>query len=129
MGDAEGAGAGGTGRAVKGSIFHFSFIICHFPLVIPPLSQMPNAKCQMTNEKWKMENGKCVLLPPALPNALTQTQDQPHPAVPSTGQKAILCQEEKHREKKAGITLLRRLSADCCQRFYVFKRADRSRDI
>ena len=39
-----------------------------------------------------------------------------------TGQKAILCQEEKHREKNAGITWLRRLSADGCQRFYVFKR-------
>ena len=37
----------------------------------------------------------------SLPSAM---QDQPHPAVPTLGKQAILYQEEKHREKKAGIT-------------------------
>ena len=49
----------GAGRGEP--IFHFSFLICHLSFSIgPPLSEV-------TNEKWKMENGKWVFLP--LPSA------------------------------------------------------------
>jgi hypothetical protein len=52
-------------QTAQSSIFHFSFIIFHFPLKTGPVKT--RAMQAMKNKKSEMENGKCVLpLPPAV---------------------------------------------------------------
>jgi hypothetical protein len=44
-------------RSAVRRIFHFPFSIFHLSFVFPALADSPKL-CQMTNLKWKMENGK-----------------------------------------------------------------------
>ncbi len=55
----DGSNRVGTDGTVRFSIFHLAFVICYFLRISAILTDdLMNGRRQMTNDKWKIENGK-----------------------------------------------------------------------